>query len=94
MASEGWTKDDVQALCDEYGLSCTLEPVETNAYAEGKVISQSRRVGSTISRGSSLTVKYAVKPAKKPTVSASPSTTPSSGTTTTPSSSPDDTENQ
>ena len=94
MASEGWTKDDVQALCDEYGLSCTLEPVETNAYAEGKVISQSRRVGSTISRGSSLTVKYAVKPIKKPAASSSPSTTPSSGTTTSPSASPDDTENQ
>ena len=94
MASEGWTKDDVQALCDEYGLNCTLEPVETNAYAEGKVISQSRRVGSTISRGSSLTVKYAVKPTKKPAASSSPSTTPSSGTTTTPSASPDDTENQ
>ena len=94
MASEGWTKDDVQALCDEYGLSCTLEPVETNAYAEDKIISQSRRVGSTISRGSSLTVKYAVKPTKKPAASSSPSTTPSSGTTTSPSSSPDDTENQ
>ena len=94
MASEGWTKDDVQALCDEYGLNCTLEPVETNAYAEGKIISQSRRVGSTISRGSSLTVKYAVKPTKKPAASSSPSTTPSSGTTTTPSASPDDTDNQ
>ena len=79
MVSEGWTKDDVEALCTEYDLNCVYTPVETNTYSEGKIISQSRRVGSTISKGSSLTVEYAIKPKK--TVSPSPSSTADTSTT-------------
>ena len=87
MAAEGWTKDDVEALCSEYNLSCTYTEVETNSYKEGAIIGQSRRVGSTISNGSSLNVQYAVKPKKtttSPSPSASSSTSPSpSGTPST-----------
>ena len=90
MAAEGWTKDDVEALCSEYNLSCTYTEVETNSYKEGAIIGQSRRVGSTISNGSSLNVQYAVKPKKtttSPSPSASSSTSPSpSGTPSTSSS--------
>ena len=41
--------------------------------SEGKIISQSRLVGSTVSKGSNLTVDYAIKP-KKTTPSPSPTT--------------------
>ena len=83
MVSEGWTKDDVEALCTEYDLNCVYTPVETNTYSEGKIISQSRRVGSTISKGSSLTVEYAIKPKKtaSPSPSASASVSPSPSST-------------
>ncbi len=87
MVSEGWSKDDVAALCAEYNLSCVYTPVETSAYSEGKIVSQSRRVGSTITKGSSLTVEYAAKPTKKnnsstssPSASTSPSPSASSST--------------
>ena len=68
-------------------LSCVYTPVETSAYSEGKIVSQSRRVGSTITKGSSLTVEYAAKPTKKnnsstasPSASTSPSPSASSST--------------
>ena len=87
MVSEGWTKDDVEALCTEYDLNCVYTPVETNTYSEGKIISQSRRVGSTISKGSSLTVEYAIKPKKtaspSPSASVSPSPSSTADTSTT-----------
>ena len=82
MEAEGWTKDDVEALCTKYNLSCTYTPVEDVSHKENSIINQSRRVGSTISRGSSLNVGYAVKPKK----TTSPSPSASSSTTPTPSS--------
>ena len=47
-----------------------LKEEQTEKYAEGKIISQSRLAGSTISKGSNLTVTYAIKP--KPVPSPSP----------------------
>ncbi len=72
FAEEGYSKDDVAAFCDKYGLNCTYNEEQTSSVAEGKIISQSRLVGSTVSKGTNLTVKYAVKPKTVP----SPSTTP------------------
>ena len=72
FAEEGYSKDDVAAFCDKYGLNCTYNEEQTSSVAEGKIISQSRLVGSTVSKGTNLTVKYAVKPKTTP----SPSTTP------------------
>ena len=72
FAEEGYSKDDVAAFCDKYGLNCTYNEEQTSSVAEGKIISQSRLVGSTVSKGTNLTVKYAVKPKTAP----SPSTTP------------------
>ena len=71
FAEEGYSKDDVAAFCDKYGLNCTYTEEQTSSVAEGKIISQSRLVGSTVSKGTNLTVKYAVKPKATP----SPSTT-------------------
>ena len=71
FAKEGYSKDDVAAFCEKYGLNCTYNPQETTTVSEGKIISQSRLVGSTVSKGSNLTVDYAIKP-KKTTPSPSP----------------------
>ena len=71
FAEEGYSKDDVAAFCDKYGLNCTYTEEQTSSVAEGKIISQSRLVGSTVSKGTNLTVKYAVRPKATP----SPSTT-------------------
>ena len=73
FAKEGYSKDDVAAFCEKYGLNCTYNPQETTTVSEGKIISQSRLVGSTVSKGSNLTVDYAIKP-KKTTPSPSPTT--------------------
>ena len=82
FAAEGYSKDDVEAFCSKYNLNCSYKEQATNTYAEGKIISQSRLVGSTISKGSSLTVTYAVKPKVTPSTSPSPSasTSPQTGT--------------
>ena len=72
FAEEGYSKDDVEAFCSKYQLNCTYNPQETSSVAEGKIISQSRLVGSTVSKGSSLTVTYAVKPTTKPTTTPTP----------------------
>ena len=72
FVTEGYTKDDVDALCKEYNLNCTFKEEQTEKYAEGKIISQSRLAGSTISRGSNLSVTYAIKPKPVPTPSPEP----------------------
>ena len=72
FSAEGYSKDDVEAFCSKYNLNCTYKEQATNTYAEGKIISQSRLVGSAISKGSSLTVTYAVKPKVTPSVKTSP----------------------
>ena len=74
FVAEGYTKDDVDALCKEYNLNCTFKEEQTEKYAEGKIISQSRIAGSTISRGSNLTVTYAIKPKPVPSPEPEPET--------------------
>ena len=81
FVAEGYTKDDVDALCKEYNLNCTFKEEQTEKYAEGKIISQSRLAGSTISRGSNLTVTYAIKPKPKPSPSPEPEPTTEEPTT-------------
>ena len=81
FVAEGYTKDDVDALCKEYNLNCTFKEEQTEKYAEGKIISQSRLDGSTISKGSNLTVTYAIKPKPKPSPSPSPEPTDEEPTT-------------
>ena len=68
MVEEGWTIGDVEAFCAKYGLTLSKNTVETTAYAEGKIISQSRTKGTPIVKGTTLTVQVAVKPTEKPVV--------------------------
>ena len=65
FAEEGYTIDDVKALCDKYSLNCTFNGVEKINAVVGRIIRQSRLVGSTITKGSDLTVEYEIKPKEK-----------------------------
>lgn len=76
MNAEGWSLSDAEAFCKKYGIIIKVNEVETDKYAEGKIISQSRAPGSPIARGTTLTIEVAKKPKAKP----SPSPTPPTGT--------------
>ena len=67
MAEEGWSLSDVETFCNKYGLILEKVEQETAAYSEGTIIGQSRTVGSTIIKGTTLRVTVAVKPKAKPT---------------------------
>ncbi len=67
MAEEGWSLSDVETFCNKYGLILEKVEQETTAYSEGTIIGQSRTVGSTIIKGTTLRVTVAVKPKAKPT---------------------------
>lgn len=66
MAGEGWALGDAETFCKKYGLSLEKVEQETNAYAEGTIINQSRTAGTTIVKGTTLKVTVAVKPKEKP----------------------------
>ena len=67
MVKEGWTQDEADAFCVKYGLTMKIKTQETTIYDEGVVIAQSLRAGSTITKGSTLTVTIATKPKETPT---------------------------
>ena len=64
MNAEGWTVDDVRVFADKYQLNLTVQEQETTQYEAGKVISQSRTVGSQIYKGTSLRIVVAKAPEK------------------------------
>ena len=66
MNGEGWSIDDAEAFCSKYNLTIDVSYQETSAYEEGKIISQSRAVGSPIVKGTTLKVVVAKKPTEKP----------------------------
>ena len=66
FVAEGYTIDDVRAFCDENELNCTYTEEETEVFAEGKIVYQSRKADTVVAKGSNLTVRYAVKPKPKP----------------------------
>ena len=72
MAGEGWSLSDVEAFCSKYELILEKSEQETTAYAEGKVISQSRTAGTKIVKGTTLKVTVAIKPKLKPTPTPEP----------------------
>lgn len=73
FAEEGYSKDDVSAFCDKYGLNCTYKEEQTTSVPEGRIISQSRLVGSSVTKGTNLEVKYAVNPKVTPSTTPTPS---------------------
>ncbi len=78
MNAEGWTISDVEAFASKYQLNLSVQYQETTEYEEGKVISQSRAVGSNIYKGTSLRIVVAKKPEEKP--EEKPSEKPGDGT--------------
>ena len=66
MVEEGWSVSDVEAFCNKYELILEKVEQETSAYSEGTVIGQSRTMGSTIIKGTTLRITIAVKPKEKP----------------------------
>ena len=66
MNAEGWSLSDVEIFAEKYQLNLTVQYQETTQYEEGKVISQSRTVGSQIYKGTSLRIVVAKAPSEKP----------------------------
>ena len=66
MSELGWSLEDAEAFCSKYGLTINVKKEATDAYAEGKIIEQSRAAGSPIVKGQTLTVTVAVKPPEEP----------------------------
>lgn len=66
MNAEGWSVSDVEIFAKEYDLKVSIQYQETTQYEEGRVISQSRTVGSQIYKGTSLRIVVAKKPEEKP----------------------------
>ena len=65
MVEEGWSVSDVEAFCNKYELILEKVEQETSAYSEGTVIGQSRTMGSSIIKGTTLRITVAIKPKEK-----------------------------
>ena len=61
FVEEQWTIDEIQNFCDEYGIVVTFVPKPTTEYQENTIISQSRAAETTIVKGATLKIVYAVK---------------------------------
>jgi len=66
MAEEGWTLSDAKAFCEKYGIKLESVAEYTNAYADGTIISQNRKAGDPIIKGTTIKVTVATDPSKKP----------------------------
>ena len=65
MKNGGWSLSDVQDFCKKYGIALTYDEVETTAFEEGKVISQSVSPNTKMSSVKTLKVEIAKKPTEK-----------------------------
>lgn len=61
FVTEDWSLEEIQNFCDEYGVVVTFTPKPTNEFPENTIISQSRAAGTTIVKGATLKIVYAVK---------------------------------
>ncbi len=59
FAAENYKESDIREFCTQYSLVCTFDYVETSEYAPGKVISQNRTPGSTVTAKASLKIVIA-----------------------------------
>ena len=62
FVKEAWSVSDVEAFCEEYDLNLQIAYEETDAYAEGTIIKQSRAAGSTVISKASIKITVAVMP--------------------------------
>ena len=60
FVKEAWSVSDVEAFCEEYDLNLQIAYEETDAYAEGTIIKQSRAAGSTVISKASIKITVAV----------------------------------
>ena len=86
MVKEGWSQDDADAFAKKYGLNLNVKTEATTLYEEGKIIDQSRAPGTSIVKGSNLTITVAIKP--KETTENKDSSKPSPSPTTSPTPTP------
>ena len=63
MVAESWSLSDAEAFAKEYGITLDVTEVETDSYAPGIIIYQSRGVNDPIIKG--VTLKVKVSKAKK-----------------------------
>ncbi len=61
FVTEQWTIEEIQNFCDEYGVVVTFVPKQTDEFPENTIISQSRAAKTTIVKGATLKIVYAVK---------------------------------
>ena len=61
FVSEEWTLEEIKNFCDKYGVVVTFVPKQTDEYPENTIISQSRAAKTTIVKGATLKIVYAVK---------------------------------
>ena len=61
FVDEDWSLEEIQSFCDEYGIVVTFEKKPTNEFPENTIINQSRAAGTTIVKGATLKIIYAVK---------------------------------
>ena len=61
FVDEAWSLEEIQSFCDEYGIVVTFVSKPTNDQQENTIISQSRQAGTTIVKGATLKIVYAVK---------------------------------
>ena len=61
FVDEEWTIEEIQNFCDEYGVVVTFVPKQTEEFRENTIISQSRAPETTIVKGATLKIVYAVK---------------------------------
>ena len=61
FVDEEWTIEEIQNFCDEYEVLVTFVPKQTEEFPENTIISQSRASGTTIVKGATIKIVYAVK---------------------------------
>lgn len=62
FVEEGWSEDEVQKFCNQYGVVLKVNYQETLQYTEGMVISQSRTSTDPIIKNARLTITVAKAP--------------------------------
>ena len=65
MVGEGWTLAEAEAFAKEYKITLDIENVETDEYAPGIIIYQSRGIGDRIVQGITLRIKVSKEVSKQ-----------------------------
>ena len=68
IMKEKWSMDDIEAFCKKYGINLKVvkQPTDASVASPGTILDVSRRPGTSIVKGSTLTVTIAEKPKETP----------------------------